>query len=1167
MALTYILGGPGTGKSRMLMERLIASSVQYPKKRHIMLVPEQFTMQTQRSIVALHPRHAVLNIDILSFERLAYRVLGEVGREDLPVLSDMGKNMLLRKVSLDHQEDLAVFRRSLKKPGFVSRLMSLISEFYQYGITEEQLGSMQEDIADHPLLARKLSDLLTFYHALNQAKGESMSCAEEILPILRQLLPSSHFLEGTVIAMDSFTGFTSVQLDILKIMLCQADDVSMAFAVPKEDWKEEIRSEDLFYMSQSAVFTMNGIAKELGVKTKKIFCETKYRHAAAPELAFLADHLMRPVLTEWTSGTVSEDRICARSFRNPAAEAEYAAAKIAVLVREQGYRYRDIAVVTGDLEEYRDHLEMSFRKFGVPAFIDVRKGVLGNPLVEYLRSAIQIFPEDYSYEAVFRYLKSGMPILPDDVLDMVDNYCLACSIRGAGRWKNSWDRRWTSKAEPDFEQLNQARKAVWESLEPIRLVRNKKDGITVAERTRALRQMMEQIHAAEQMETWADEQEAKGDAELAQEYRMICSYLDQLFHQMDELLGGSVISLAEFSDILDAGLSEVKLGKIPSSVDRVQVGDVMRSRLHEIRTLIVVGFNDGYIPGVHASGGILSENERALLMEHHMNLAPTAEVVGNQERFYIYTLFTKPSEQLILTASRMGMDGNARRISYLFHSLERLFPGLHMSEGDAEELPMILAGESLLWEDMASGLTMMKKRAHDGSITKEQETLASWLYAQDPERMQSLVRTNFAIYGGSVISRSCAAALYGKEMQGSVTRLESYAKCAYAHFLNFGLALSERPDGELHSDRRGSFFHKTLEVFFRLCREREISYKEISEEECRKLVRESVVCASESEGILLMEENGKNEYLKRRWSMMADHTVDSILRFLSTEDFEPKAFELYFDGYTTPAMRMYLSDEEQMILKGVVDRLDQYRTENPMGPASDTAVTDPLKTETAVMPGRDHDVEVISGGKEGYPKVYLRVVDYKTGHTKLDVSLLYDGIQLQLPMYLEAVMEQAERVNPEVQVLPGGIYYYIVDDPCVDVTSDMSEEEIQTARDKEMQMHGMTLNVDEVKEHMGAVAGSKISTDQFDWLRHHVRKKAQQFACEIMEGNISAEPYKKKSSTGCDYCEFSGVCGFRPRSEGYHYRRVISLKEKDFWNRMEEEEKANAVDRRSEESH
>ena len=1115
MSLHLILGGPGDRNSERLRVKLIESARKNPGRRHVILVPAQFTLQTQRDIVAAHPNHAVMNIDILSFERLTDRVMERAGKR-FDILDDMGKNMLLRRAAGEHAEELSLYRRSLHKPGFISRLMSMISEFYQYGVSEEDLALMEKKVADHPLLARKLKELGIFYAALNRTRGKEEITLEERLEWCRRELEHSDFLEGAVVALDYFTGFIPVQRKILQRILSQAEEVMAAFLLPEEEDEEELREGDLFHMSRTAVMQLSGMAEEQGIRVVRHFPAAKEKEdgealpPASGELRFLSRHFLRtsPRRESWDRENKAVSLLRAST---PQEEARMAAAAIARMVREDHFRYREIAVVAGDLEEYRIPLTEEFSRAQIPWFCDRRQGVLGNPLVEYVRSALDIPEKDFSYESVFRFLRTGLTRLAAEEIDRLDLYVSAAGIRGRHRWEENWTRRPASGKNWDLEEMNRSREAVLSVLAPLLEGRAK----TVKERTDALRRLLEETEAEKQMTERADLCRARGDLERASEFEKICRCLQELMDQMDRLLGSQAMNRQEFSDILDAGLEAARLGFLPQSLDTVQIGDVRRSRLTEVKALLVLGMNEGRIPAPASEGGILTERERTLLADYELELAPAAEITSGEERFYLYRLLTRPSEKLLLSYSLRNRDGSQARPSYFLAQLHRLFPKL--KELEAERLPVRerVSGTESLWQVFAETVREQADSAEGFREGDYGELVRALAEEEGRERFMKLVRASFRTYGEESIGAGAAASLYGKELTGSVTRMEAYAACAARQFFAYGLRLQERKRFEITAAGRGSFFHQILEIFFELLKKEKLKPSGLSEEK-RKELTESALrqAASAEESIRIFEESASGQYLYGRWEKLAEKAIALLCDQLSGGDFLPEAFELTFSGWQSPALRIELPEGARVILDGKIDRLDILEEDG---------------------------------------RKYLRIVDYKTGAKKFDLNEIWQGLSLQLAIYLDAVLEMQKRKNPEQEILPAGMFYQIVEENVLDAGEASTREAARKNRLKAFRPSGLSSSLPAVEAHQEDVGGSKATTKQMEALMRRAEKMMAEYGEQILKGRVTAAPVRQGTRKACDFCPYAAVCRFDPKVEGYRYRRVPQMSAKQILETIDRE--------------
>ena len=1118
MSLHLILGSPGTGKSTRLRTGLIQHAAEHPHQRHILLVPEQFTMQTQRDLVETHPNHAVMNIEIMSFERLAYRLLGD-SLARMNILTETGKNMLLRQAAGTAEEEIRLFRRSLKKGGFISRLMSMISELLQYGITEEQLSVLESELSGHPLLARKVQELRVFLHAFLQQRGPETRVPEELLPMLLAYLKKEKALSGWVIAMDHFTGFTPVQRQILQEMLKQAESVTAVFLLPqREDASPEIREGELFYMSRMACAQLVRMAAEVHAPVTREYLEKSYRFTGRPDLAFLASRYLRYGGKDVYEGV--PERVHVSMLRSPRQEAEWTARRIARLLRE-GVRCRQIAVVAGDLDLYRPLLQKAFADAGVPVYMDRKKGILGNPVVEYLRAALRVPEQQFSYESIFTFLRCGLSDMTREEIDALDLYVSAAGIRGKRRWQETWERIPDPRRPADLNLVNACREKVLDELAPV-LALSGKTAYTISDYVQALLAMMEAGELPQKAEALKELCKESGDFVRAEENERVCEYLTGFLGQLDALLGKENVSRSEFLEILDAGLAEAKLGMLPAGLDLVQVGDLRRSRLTEVKALFVLGMNEGVIPGKAASGGILSEWERALLRDHAVELAPTAEETAGEDRFYLYMLMTRPSEHLYLTLSRMDGSGAALRPSYLLDQLLRLFPALSMQDLTQEEEDVRdLSGADDAWRMAAAGMQGLGEAVlATGKGKQEPEKYAMLsLYrelaaADTSGRMELLLHEAFPAYEGTVLSGTTASLLYGKELTGSISRLECFAACEARHFFQYALGLSERRGADFSPAERGSFFHRIMELFLQACNRRGADITALKEEEREEILREVLLQASGEDRIRQMAgDSAYGKYQYGRYERLAARAIWAICAQLSEGDFEPLYAEWMFSGWTTPSLNVELSEETRMVLNGVADRVDVCRQ-----------------------------------GEESY----YRVMDFKTSNKKWDFSEIIEGLSLQLILYLEAVLAAEGKKHGREHVHPGGVFYYPLREEQIDASDDWEEETEQEKLLALWRPNGLASDASALDGRQGPAKGSKASEEQFALLGSYVREKIHGYGEQLRQGNISARPYRRKDKTACDYCPYRSTCGFDPRREGYRYRRIREWKEKDAWEKLAE---------------
>mgnify|MGYP000700733968 FL=1 len=611
MSLQFIFGNSGSGKSHYLYQQIVEESIRHPEKNYLVLVPEQFTMQTQKDLCMAHPRGGIMNIDVLSFGRLAHRVFEETGKERQPILDDEGKNLVLRKIAGNYEDELTVLKGNLKKQGYISEVKSVISEFTQYGIDFEQLDSFMEGLNPESYLYYKLKDIRKVYEGFEDYLRDKYITKEELLDVLSQTVPEAKMLKDSVIAMDGFTGFTPVQNRLIGELLKVCDKIMLTVEIDRrEDPFVYKHPYQLFALSKQMVTSLTEVAQEVRVEIDEPvwLCKNPpYRFKENPEMAFLEEELFRYSRRKYSGEKMRS--ISLHEVHTPQEEAQYVAEEIRRLVREEGYRYREIAVIASDLNTYADSLEKACERYEIPVFMDHKKSILLNSFVEYLRSLLVMVEQNYTYESVFRYLRTGLCGFTRDEVDRLENYCLALDLKGFKKWDQVWVRKTLMTTKEELEELNQLRVRFVGKLTPLHTVLKKRRK-TVKEITLAVYEYLVQEKIQEQLAELEQKFQEEGELALAKEYAQIYRIVLELFDKFAELLGEEEIPLKEYCELLDAGLEEAKVGVIPPSLDQVVIGDVERTRIKNIRALFFVGANDTLLPGNAGVRGLLSERDR-----------------------------------------------------------------------------------------------------------------------------------------------------------------------------------------------------------------------------------------------------------------------------------------------------------------------------------------------------------------------------------------------------------------------------------------------------------------------------------------------------------------------------------------------------------------------------
>lgn len=1138
MALQFIFGGAGAGKSYYIYNNIIQQSIENPGKQYLILVPEQFTMQTQKELVTMHPRKGICNIDVLSFERLAFRVLTEMGESRRTLLEETGKSMVLRRVAQEKKKDLKILGAKMDKQGYVSQMKSMVSELRQYEISTEDLEDILEDLASSPELYYKLQDIKTLYQGFFDYLEGSFITQEEVLDAMGRVAPLSKKLKDSVLVLDGYTGFTPIQLQLLETLLdiCQEIYVTVTIAAGEDPYKMGSPHE-LFYLSKQTVASLLRIAKEKKISWKEYrISEEKEiyrgRFADNPPMAFLEKNIFRYRKKKYPK---LQDAVQIYEAQNPASEMEMAAGQIRRLVRTEGYRYRDFAVITGDMQVYAPAASRAFKRYEIPCFIDEKHSIFLNPFVEYLRAAVDIIVENFSYESVFRMLRCGLNDISTEEADRLENYVIAMGIRGFSRWQQEWVRSYRGENPEECVQIEKIRASLVEKWEPF-YKKMKTPDASVRMYTEALYEYITANKIQEKLKEYTKNFEAEGNLSLVKEYSQIYEIVMNLLDKLVEILGDKKVRIREFKEILEAGLSEAKVGIIPPAYDQVLVGDMERTRLKDIKIVFFVGVNEGKIPKEQQAGKLLSDLNReelkGSLKERGLSLAPTAKENLYTQKFYLYLNLTKPSERVYLSYSRLSSGGEALSPSFLVSQIQKLFPDAVREE----DVPLFAESQYGALDKLSEEM-----RKQDRSFPAFEE-LMNWFTSQKEygELINRLIDAAYYVNPQECISKGVAEALYGTELSNSASRLEQFAKCACSHFLSYGLMLRERVRYEFSMADMGTLLHNSLDLFARKVREQGKRWVDLEDAERDTLAEDCVIEVVEESGDTILLSSARNAYTINRVKRMVKRSVWALQNQLKQGEFYPALTEWAFgEKDNIDSLNFDLESGQKLHLKGRIDRID------------------------VCQDAENH--------------LYVKVIDYKSGTTQLDLIKLYYGLQIQLALYLNAALELEKKRFPDKIVQPAGVFYYNTKDPILNKEDVKNPENPQEEILKKLKMDGICSAEPEILQKLDknlavgksvesfAVpvkytakgtfsSNSKVANQkEFAIMMEYVQDKAKKIGREILKGNTSVNPFEWKKENACEYCPYKEVCGFDEKIPGYEYRKLEKDKSNNLWYLMEEE--------------
>ena len=1148
MSLRLIYGRGGSGKSHYCLqdikEKIKENGKDSNKTRNklVLMVPEQYSFQSERNLLKVVGVTGIIQAEVLSFKRLAHRVFNEVGGLTLKRISDPGKAMLIYNIMEELSSELKIFARASKQQGFIDIVAETIKEFKRYNITPEIIDTSLKNLEDQELIY-KLEDLKRIFEKFQEALHKDYIDSEDELTLLWQKFDESSEYDGAEIWIDEFSIFTPQQYLVLEKLLKKCKRVNITLAGDGIAAGEDIDNTDIFSVTKKTTRKLLKLAQDNNIKVEKpinLNDRNNPRFGDNPELKHIERYFYSSPYSYYKN-QVKNLRIY-KAFNNYE-EIEVVARDIVRLVRDEGYRYKDIAIVCRELESYENIIAAILNEYHIPCFLDQKRTVSGNPFIVFITSVFDIFTKNWSYESVFRYLKTGLTGISMESLDLLENYVLANGIRGKKWTKEDF---WNYKINYGYDRedmtqyeisilniINETKDIITGPL--IKLQDSLKENKTVRGKCTAIYDFLVESGALERIEQWTNEFREQGRIELSNEYDQISDIVMNTLNSLVEVMGDEKISIEKFAKILSVGFEKNEMGLIPVALDEVTVGDIARIRSQGVKALYIVGVNDGVLPRVSKEEGILSDRDRNMLKEKGLELAPDTKTQVFEEQFLVYTTLTTACNYLMLTYPMADIEGKALRPSVVISRMKKIFPKLieesqiTESQGAEARIDMIVAPEPTF-----NHLIGAVRRDHEGEQVEEiWSEVYKWYDSKKEWKMKTSRILKGLQYSNAVekVDSETIRDLYGRPLSFSVSRIEQYSQCPFAYFVKYGLKAKDRKVYEFSSPDLGSFIHGILDKFSDLIKIEKMQWKDITREWSRKTISELVDRELNVQSNSILNSSSRYKYMTDRLKRILTRSVNIMTEHVKRSSFDTLANELVFGkGGDLPPIKLSLPSGEDIQLIGRIDRVDSA------------------------------DLE--SG-------TYFRVIDYKTGQKSFSLSEVYYGLQLQLLVYLDALISNAEYYT-EKEAIPGAVLYFRVDDPMISGTADMTEEEIEKAILKKLKMNGLILKDARVVKSMdkeiegysliiparmnkGDVLGSTpsvVSLEQFDILREYVRDTMVRICEDMLNGNIEIKPSKSKKHTACNYCSFASVCQFDPSMKDNKYRYVNKKKDEEVWTLM-----------------
>ena len=1122
--MNIIYGRSGSGKSEYIYNK-IKSELETAPKTYI-VTPEQFSFTAEKKLLETLDEGATTRVEVLSFERMAYRVLQETLGTSLKNIDKAGKAMVVSSLLEEAQKELNFLGKNIEN---IDLILTQITEFKKHGITAEMLKEKMDTTQD-TYLKLKIKDMYTIYSRFEDRLQDNYIDENDLLNLLAQNIESSHLFDNCLFYIDEFAGFTKQEYNVIQVLEKIAKDIYVTVCT---DDLRVIKSPeaDIFYDNKQTVQTLKQIAD---IKNE-IHLENSYRFKNE-ELRHLEKNIFD---LPYTTYNKEAGNIKLTIAKNQYEEIENVAREISKLVRKEGYRYRDIGVITKNLEDYSSLCKAIFSEYEIPVFIDEKKDITSDIFVKYVLAILDIFAKNWSYEAVFNYLKSG--IVKVDRLYELENYCLKWNIKGS-KW---YEKPWDFGEEDTFEA--EQKEVITPLLEFRKNLNSKNTAEKISEELYKfiLKNCDAYQNTNKQAQKKSENKQEKNELSNkdvdkegwinTDSYNAVIDVIDEIA----ELFKDVKMSFDTYSKLLKTGIQTKEIGQIPQTQDKVTVGDVNRSKTHKVRAIFIIGVNDGVFPSVPSSEGFFNDRDRENLKEEGLELAKGTLEKMYEENFNIYKAFSTAEERLYISYPASDVDDKPLRKSTTISKLRRIFPKLKENtyiddslnkakENLKLEKDNANVGEQHSLQDncineapeaemniYTKEVTFSELLSHINNMNGSWYEVYNW-YKNNPKysyrlekALEGLEYTNLP----EKINKHNVQKLYGDTLHTTVSRLEQYKSCEFSYYLKYGLKLSSKEKMDIKPVDTGSFMHDVVDTFFK---ENE-NVKEISDEELKKILDKIVEDKLSMPRNYIFTATAKYRNLVTRLKRVIFYSMKYIVQSLKNSEFDVMQTELEFGNNTYPPIEMTLDDGKRVSITGKIDRIDIAKAPN---------------------------------GK------YIRIIDYKSSTKDIELNKVIAGLQLQLLTYVDAIT-QKEKAEPA-----GALYFSLIEPKLASAKKEMSKEEIEQIIKKNYKMNGLVLadinvikmmdkNLQTGKSDIIPVElnssgeinyknSKTVTKDEFENLQKYTIKLIKQISKEILDGNIDLKPYYalNNKKTPCSYCEYKSICQFNPKLAGNKYNYI-----------------------------
>lgn len=895
MSLRLIYGKAGTGKSDYILKEVKDKLNKNSSQKIYIIVPEQFSYATEKKLLETLDENASINAEIISFKRLAYRVSLEVGGSKRIILSKIGRTMLAKYILEQNKKNL----NFLGKTSDVDLILRTITELKKHNITNTMIEEQIEK-TDNEYLKLKLNDINKIYTEYEQTIANNYIDEDDTLTILGKDIEKSKIFNDSIVYIDEFAGFTEQEYVIIEEILKKAKQVNITICTDKLNKDEEIEN-DIFYPNKTVVEKLRKHLQNTNASEEKPVYLSDLLRFKNDELKFLGENLYS---IKYKIYNKEVEHIHLQISSNPYAEIESVADTIINLVREKDIRFRDISILTKNIDDYIGVVSAIFPKYNIPVFIDNKKELSDSILVKYILAMFDVLAKNWSEEAIWSYIKTGFLDIEKSDIYKLENYCKKWGIKRSKWYKEDWTYDSDIK---DIEYLNELRKKI---VEPLITFKKKLDGKkTAKEITIRFYEFLEENNIKEKLEEKIKSLELQEETKYANEYASSYNILMEVLDEISLVFEKQIMTFEEYRNILKSGLEASSIGEIPESIDQIIIGDIERSRNHKVHTLFILGVNDGTFPNNNFSEGFLNDNDRNYLKEQGIELAKGTLDNIYEDRFNIYKAFTTSENDIYLSYISSDKEGKAKRPSVLIARIKNIFPKLK-EESSVVKKEINISTPNATFGKLLTNIRNIKNGEEVDDIWK---VVYKWYI--DQAKWRGKIKNSIKYYENKnkpdKISKENIKRLYGETLKTSVSRLEQYRKCPFSFHLKYGLKLKEKEDLRIKPIDTGSFMHDIIDTFFESVKD----IKSINEEQIEEIVINIINEKLYLSKNYIFTSTPKFIVLTNRLKKVVTQSIKYIVYQVQNSDFNILANELEF--------RRKIDNIE---ITGKIDRIDSLDT-------------------------------------------------------------------------------------------------------------------------------------------------------------------------------------------------------------------------------------------------